>query len=162
MTRTSISDVKCKSPVYSDLAATSDVSCDIVVSQGGIEKTISGFYTYKPSLTSTITDVSPRRSGTGGGVTLTITGTKFDAPQSSASVTIAGVTCDIVTYSSTVITCTTRSTNKTSMNVDVQLEFLNQGRAVPSNAKFDYVDVWSSPYSWGGNPPPVEGKSCVM
>ena len=29
-------------------------------------------------------------------------------------------------------------------------------------ADFEYVDVWSSKYTWGGNPVPVEGDFIVV
>ncbi len=42
-----------------------------------INKTLSTSFTYKAALTPTVSSVSPLRGGTGGGTTLTITGTGF-------------------------------------------------------------------------------------
>ena len=50
-------------------------SCNLVVTVGGLTQTVS--YVYQSSLTATVSAVSPKRGGTGGGTTLTITGTNF-------------------------------------------------------------------------------------
>ncbi|XP_076110534.1 fibrocystin-L-like [Mytilus galloprovincialis] len=34
--------------------------------------------------------------------------------------------------------------------------------ASPGDAKFQYVDLWSSPWTWGGNPPPGDGTLVVI
>lgn len=52
-------------------------ACDVVATVDGVSKTLAGGYTYDQSLTPTITNVNPARGGTGGGSTLTITGTGF-------------------------------------------------------------------------------------
>ena len=102
--------------------------------------------------------MSPRRGGTGGGVRLSITGTNFLGSVNETEVKIFDVPCDVESIEQTLIVCITRSSPKTAMNVDVQVSFKNQGAAVPLNASFSYIDVWSSIYSWGGNPPPGKGK----
>ena len=57
----------------------------------------------------------------------------------------------------TTITCQTQATNKTSLDALVVLDSTGgAGRAVPQ-AKLQVVDVWSSHYSWGNNPPPKKG-----
>ena len=53
------------------------VQCDVIVEVDVFSETSSNAYTYDTSLTPTISNVSPRRGGTGGGVRLTITGTGF-------------------------------------------------------------------------------------
>ena len=58
-----------------DLSA--DASCDVVVTVNGISKTVTPQYTYDAALTPEITGVDPSRGGTGGGTTVTITGTGF-------------------------------------------------------------------------------------
>ena len=49
--------------------------CNMTVNVDGIKKNTT--FTYKTNLTATITSVSPSRGGTGGGTTITITGTGF-------------------------------------------------------------------------------------
>ena len=102
--------------------------------------------------------MSPRRGGTGGGVRVSITGTNFLGIVNETQVKIADVPCDVKTISETLIVCVTRNSSKSVMHVDVQVTFNNRGAAVPLNASFSYIDVWSSIYSWGFNPPPGKGK----
>ena len=54
---------------------TTDQRCDVIVVVNGISRT--GSFTYRKNLTSTITDITPRRGGTGGGTAVTIIGTGF-------------------------------------------------------------------------------------
>jgi hypothetical protein len=56
-------------------ASSSNQSCSLTVTVGSLSQSAS--YVYQASLTATITSVSPTRGGTGGGTTLTITGTNF-------------------------------------------------------------------------------------
>lgn len=55
--------------------ASSDQTCSLTVTVGILTQSAS--YVYRNSLTSTISSISPLRGGTGGGTTLTITGTNF-------------------------------------------------------------------------------------
>ena len=57
--------------------ATGDASCDVVASVANLLSTSAGAFTYKASITPTISNVNPRRGGTGGGTRVTITGTGF-------------------------------------------------------------------------------------
>ena len=52
-----------------------DSTCTLTVKENGLSATDS--FTYKVSLTPTLTSVSPSRGGTGGGTLLTITGNGF-------------------------------------------------------------------------------------
>lgn len=157
---TTYDTITCTTPIHEQYSTlTGDVTCDIVVSSGRKSVTFSNKYTYKSSLTTTITNVSPRRSGTGGGVVVTITGTQFLTTTSDTDVTIAGVPCSVNTQTTTEIQCVTGPSPNTVIGVNIKVEFKNQGMAVPINASFDYVDVWSSIYSWGGREPPIAGKS---
>ena len=153
-TETSISVI---SPLHKDHASASqDLSCDIKIEQGGEMKSFPASYKYKPSLTTKIADIDPRRSGTGGGVLITIIGENFKS-NSDAFVKIAGVECSVQSVTATQITCLTGKSPKSAMGVDVELSFVGMGRAVPSDTKFDYIDLWSSKWSWGGKDPPAEG-----
>ena len=153
------SSIKCIAPVNDGYnTSIPQTDCDIVVKQGDLEETLTAVYRYLLSQTSQVTGVSPRRAGTGGGVTLTITGTGFTTNQADLTVTIDDVKCAIVTATTVEITCTTGTTTRTAMNVDVMVEITNQGKSVPVDAAVDIVDVWSSKYSWGGNDPPKAGR----
>lgn len=52
-------------------------TCDVQITQNGVVKTLTSSYTYDATLSPTVTSVTPRRSGTGGGTTLTIEGSGF-------------------------------------------------------------------------------------
>lgn len=151
--------LKCLSPVFNGEYSVNlpDQNCDVNVTQSDQSIIYNTKYTYKQSLTSSITDVSPRRGGTGGGVRLTITGTNFLTDKSLSTVAIAGVECPIQSMTATEIVCITGSTSNTTLNTNVIVNFENQGFAVPINATFSYVDVWSSKFSWGGMSPPQKG-----
>ena len=56
-------------------ATSSTTSCSLIVTVGSLSQSVT--YVYQSSLTASITSVSPTRGGTGGGTTLTITGTNF-------------------------------------------------------------------------------------
>ncbi len=55
--------------------STSDTTCSLTVTVGGLSESQS--FIYRTSLTAIVTSVSPSRGGTGGGTTLTISGTNF-------------------------------------------------------------------------------------
>ena len=55
--------------------SSSDTSCSLTVTIGSSSQNVA--YTYRATLTATVTGVSPARGGTGGGTLLTITGTNF-------------------------------------------------------------------------------------
>ncbi len=55
--------------------STSDTTCSLTVTVGGLSQSQS--FVYRTSLTAIVTSISPTRGGTGGGTTLTITGTNF-------------------------------------------------------------------------------------
>ena len=48
-----------------------------MVSINGLSETLAGSYQYDAALTPLITGVSPTRGGTGGGTTLTVSGSGF-------------------------------------------------------------------------------------
>ena len=156
---TSDSTLQCLSPRYNNYTLSlTDQNCNVTISQNDQQVTRNNEYSYLQSMTSTITGVSPHRGGTGGGVLLTIIGERFLSDIKNTDVIIAGIPCDIRSVNTTAVVCITRPSPKTVMNVDVIVNFKNQGYAVPVNAKFSYIDVWSSLYSWGGVSLPKAGK----
>jgi hypothetical protein len=73
ITVVSNTQVTCLTPAAT--VSVSNTTCSLTVSVGGLTQSVS--YVYQASLTATVTSVSPTRGGTGGGTTLTITGTNF-------------------------------------------------------------------------------------
>jgi hypothetical protein len=80
----------------------------------------------------------------------------FRTSISALTVSIAGVTCSVQTISSTTITCLTGSYSQTTIQAPVIVNLVSSGYAAGS-ASFQYIDLWSSPWTWGGTAPPDEG-----
>ena len=69
--------IQCNSPLYQPYKGSGNqVGCDIEITQSTERQVLSKAYLYLSNLTSEVSDVRPRRFGTGGGVLLTITGEK--------------------------------------------------------------------------------------
>ncbi|KAI7798959.1 putative fibrocystin-L, partial [Triplophysa rosa] len=135
--------------------------CMVSVFNGKDTVNITAGYTYRSSLTPVITDVTPRRGGTAGGTRLTITGSGFSANTSEVTVTIAGSVCDVQSANETQIICVTNDQPK-SQETKVRVLIGNRGIARMDRADFFYIDVWSSPYTWGGLSPPEKGTFAVI
>ncbi|KAJ8026005.1 Fibrocystin-L [Holothuria leucospilota] len=155
----SATDITCDVPGTEESSSTK--VCDVTVSLPdiGLNETIIDALTYRSSLSSYITSVEPQRGGTGGGTSVTITGTGFAS--SGNEVTIAGTECEVQTESTTEIVCKTGAHSPTEM-AKVRVDVGAAGIAVQDNADFFYIDVWSSIYTWGGNDPPVEGDFVII
>jgi hypothetical protein len=63
----------CATP--SQTVSSTNQLCSLTVTVGSLSQSVS--YVYQANLTATVTSVTPTRGGTGGGTTLTITGTNF-------------------------------------------------------------------------------------
>ncbi|KAA0710212.1 Fibrocystin-L Polycystic kidney and hepatic disease 1-like protein 1 [Triplophysa tibetana] len=135
--------------------------CRVSVFNGNDTVNITTGYTYRSSLTPVITDVTPRRGGTAGGTRLTITGSGFSTNTSEVTVTIAGSVCDVQLANETQIICVTNDQPK-SQETKVRVLIGNRGIARMDHADFFYIDVWSSPYTWGGLSPPEKGTFAVI
>ncbi|XP_051729222.1 fibrocystin-L-like [Ctenopharyngodon idella] len=136
-------------------------ACTVIVMNGGDAVNLTNSYTYRSSLTPVITSVTPRRGGTAGGTRLTITGSGFSSNVSEVTVTIAGSVCDVQSANESQIICVTNSQPR-SQETQVRVQLGNRGIARMNNATFFYIDVWSSPYTWGGLSPPEEGTFAVI
>ncbi|CAF4613132.1 unnamed protein product, partial [Rotaria socialis] len=73
VTVVSNTQISCVTP--SATPSISDTLCSLTVNVGALARSVS--FVYQANLTTTITNVSPTRGGTGGGTTLTINGTNF-------------------------------------------------------------------------------------
>ncbi|XP_070541075.1 fibrocystin-L-like [Ptychodera flava] len=152
--------VLCEAPANENLASGTQV-CDVevTISTSGSTTSSSDAFTYESSMTPIITSVSPTRGGTGGGTTVTITGTGFSSGENT--VTIDGSVCEIDTESATEIVCTTGPNDRT-IKTKVRVEVGDNGIATQDDADYFYVDVWSSRYTWGGYDPPVAGDFVII
>lgn len=70
--------------------------------------------------------------------------------------TIAGISCKITSFSQTEIHCTTGLRTGT-IQTKLRVEVGNRGIATQDHADFQYIDVWSSPFTWGYKSPPGKG-----
>lgn len=72
----SLNEIFCEVPAYIGQTGNPDITCSVsVVGKDEVTSSRTGLFTYRESLTSRITSVSPSRGGTGGGVQLTVKGT---------------------------------------------------------------------------------------
>ncbi|XP_068250285.1 fibrocystin-L-like [Palaemon carinicauda] len=153
------SSIECVAPPYT--GGGDSVPCDVVVSNPDLTTTnLTSGFTYEPTMTPSITSISPKRGGTAGGTTLTITGTGFSV--SGNEVSIDGSPCIVSSESSTEIVCVTEP-HAGPGTFSVVVTAAGLGLAVTdANAVFFYIDRWSSVYTWGGNPVPTEGQLVVI
>ncbi|CAF1351069.1 unnamed protein product [Rotaria sordida] len=134
-------------------------SCNLTVTVNGISK--NTLFTYKANLTAIVTSVSPTRGGTGGGTRITINGNNFPTSANVVTVTIADSPCSLQTVTTTSITCETGSYQYRSVRAQVKVFIDGSGYAI-SSVEFQYIDLWSSPWTWGGNEPPEAGTLVVI
>ncbi|XP_011607160.2 fibrocystin-L isoform X2 [Takifugu rubripes] len=149
----------CQSPFNNGSLDT--LSCTVVVNNKLKSVNISNGFTYKSQLTPVITEVSPRRGGTAGGTSLTITGSGFSTNMHEVNVTIAGSVCDVQSTNITHIVCVTNA-QRQSQETKVRVSVGDQGIAKMESADFFYIDVWSSRFTWGGLSPPEKGSFAVI
>ena len=133
----------------------SNTSCDVLIKRGDTTvATLTGGVTYSNSAVATVTAISPEIISTGGGETVTITGTNLDK---NGTVEIDGISCAInaAQSSSTKIVCVTGPRpefTKPSLHV-----MSSAGLAVTGGKLFLYADRWSETATWGGESLPREG-----
>lgn len=152
------SEYSCKTP------AASAQTCDVTVSLNGLTKTLSNAYTYDVSLTPDISGVSPSRGGTGGGTTITISGSGFGTTLNDVSVEIDGTSCVATSVTDSEIQCVTGA-HAGSVVASIEVQIAGNGIAqesFPGDSEFEYIDVWSSPFTWGGGPLPQAGEFVVI
>ncbi|MBN3294522.1 PKHL1 protein, partial [Polypterus senegalus] len=145
--RSSSTTLYCEVPLSNGTG--SSQGCDLTVYNGKNLVTLSNAFTYESSLTPVVTAVTPRRGGTGGGTKLTITGSGFGTP------------CNVAYVNETEIICITDARPQ-SQRAKVKVNIGGNGIAKLDNADFFYIDVWSSPYTWGGESPPDDGSFVVI
>ncbi|CAL8293184.1 unnamed protein product [Merluccius merluccius] len=149
----------CVSPSHNGTNA--EESCLVTVKNLETMVNLTTVYTYKTQLTPVISMVSPARGGTAGGTLLTITGSGFSTVTSEVSVTVAGSVCDVASSTATEIRCTTNSQAR-PQQTKVRVSIGDRGIAKMDQADFFYIDRWSSPFTWGGLPPPEKGMFVVI
>ena len=152
-------EIQCRTPAD---AGSGTKLCTVKVTQGESFVQLTDAFTYDDALTPSVTGLSPVRGGTGGGTSITITGSGFAS--SGNKVTIDGSICDIVTESSTEISCLTNS-HDGAIEAPVTVEVPSLGYAKHADiaaTTFYYIDRWSSIWTWGGLGTPQQGEFIVI
>ena len=154
----------------------SEQNCTVSVSYNGITETTSDFFQFSTSLTPQIESLSPTVGGTAGGTAVSIAGTGFfpvnvtnaaDLEAGDIVVTIDGTLCEWYGHnnqlSDTNITCRTGE-HHTTLEAVVRVYVRGKGYAIHNNgdSMFEYVDRWSSHYTWGGSALPRQGESVYI
>ena len=75
---------------------------------------------------------------------------------------IGGSECVITSSTANQIICETGSYSFSSVKTLVKVSVENVGEAINTNAYFEYIDLWSSPFTWGGTSVPGEGELVVI
>nr|ACD54600.1 fibrocystin-like protein [Adineta vaga] len=125
--------------------------CNLTVTVDDMYESI--IFTYAANLTTIITSITPKLGGTGGGTKVTINGTNFPNSSDVITVTIDNTICENVAVNLTSITCETGSHYQTNLNSLVHVSINGEAYAA-GNVTFQYIDRWSSPWTWGGDVPP--------
>ena len=151
------------------------MNCNVIVTLNDLTATMNGF-TFSPLLTPLVTSASPDSGGTAGGTHLTIEGEGFlpigvdaaDLTQDDLIVTIDNAICEWYNQSSfplptdTDIKCRT-SEHRTTIFANIKVFVKGKGDAIVNDGlTYQYVDRWSSKYTWGGQEPPLEGESVYI
>ena len=150
-------------------------NCTVGVSYNGMTETSSDFFQFLAVLTPRIDSLSPTVGGTAGGTVVSITGTGYfpvnitnaaDLEAGDIMVTIDGALCEWYgrnyQLSETSITCRTGE-HRTTLEAVVRIYVRGKGYAISSgDSMFEYVDRWSSHYTWGGSALPCQGESVYI
>lgn len=154
---------------------TFDKNCDVFVSYNFVNASVPNF-TYASSLTPQVTSISPTSGGTAGGTYVTIVGEGFlpvgknsaDLIEEDVVVTFDGAICrwynqDVLPLpNNSIIVCRT-SEHRTTVYAELNVFVKGKGNALVFNElTYQYVDRWSSKYTWGGLDPPLEGESVYI
>jgi hypothetical protein len=153
----------------------SEQNCTVSVSYNGNTETASEFFEFSSLLTPEVDSLSPNVGGTAGGTIVSLAGTGFfpvnitdaaDLQASDISVTIDGVLCEWYGHnyqiSDTSIICRTGE-HRTTLEAVVRVYVRGKGYATSNESSvFEYVDRWSSRFTWGGNALPHQGESVYI
>jgi hypothetical protein len=100
-----------------------------------------------------VESISPRYGHTGGGYTITLTGTNLG--QGTPVVTIDGVTCTGATSNATSITCTVGARPSTYKSANTFIVSVGSSNAILKD-NFLYVLKWSNATTWGVDSFPID------
>ena len=152
----------------------SSLSCNMTISYNNNIVTSDESFVFLSTLTPRLISISPAMGGTAGGTMVTLTGSGFfpsgisspnDLVGDDIIVSIDGAVCQWMnfTISDAEITCET-SSHRTTLQAEVEVHVRGKGKAVyqENMVTFEYIDLWSSPFTWGGGALPGLGESVYI
>ena len=160
--RRTISTIQCTVPPSAgagEEGGGEDLVCDISVTSLNRTVVLPAAYEYQSQLTPQVTGMSPEKGGTGGGTLLVFYGNSLSG---SVSVFIGGSECIVQDVTGSSISCTTGPSSRTHC-IPPLVHVDGMGYALSLNLpRFCYEDRWSSVFTWGGGPLPVEGDFVIV
>ncbi|XP_066572050.1 PKHD1 like 1, tandem duplicate 1 isoform X2 [Amia ocellicauda] len=130
----SFNELKCRTPPGSAGTVT------MALKMGETEVSVNDPFTYDESKTPLITEISSRTTNVMGNMSISIGGSNFQDQTSSSSVSIGSETCEILEWSSNIITCSLPKLPPGLYNIFVQVG--NWGYAAVGagvNASIEYI-----------------------
>lgn len=162
------------SPSRAQHSSNSTLPCNLTLEYNSVTATSSGSFVFTDTLTPRLTSIVPTLGGTAGGTRVTLTGSGLLPPGVLSSdqlssmdiiVRIDGVACDWTnsTVTDTEIECQTGS-HRTTLQAQVEVTIQGKGMAEYKNnpVVFEYIDLWSSRFTWGGEDLPALGESVYI
>lgn len=161
-------------PTRASHSPNSSLACNLTVEHNDVTASSGESFVFTDALTPRLTSITPMLGGTGGGTLVTLTGSGLLPPDvlssdqlssTDISVTIDGVSCDWAnsTVTNTELQCRTGS-HQTTLQALVEVTVQGKGRAEHEEypVMFEYIDLWSSQFTWGGEDPPALGESVYI
>ena len=155
---------------------TTSTSCNVSITYRSIVANSITPFNFIGIFTPRLDSISPTIGGTAGGTIVTISGSGFFPPgvldaisltEQDILVTIDGSVCEWfgrgTTLTATTITCRTTE-HRTTLQAEVKVFVQGKGNALNGNSMvlYEYIDRWSSVYTWGGGPLPQLGDSVYI
>ena len=153
---------------------TASASCNVSITYRNIVANSTTPFNFIGIFTPRLDSISPTIGGTAGGTMVTVSGSGFfpvlgaiSLTEQDILVTIDGSVCEWfgrgTTLTATTITCRT-SEHRTTLQAEVKVFVQGKGNALNGNGPvlYEYIDRWSSVYTWGGGPLPQLGDSVYI
>jgi hypothetical protein len=139
-------------------SSSDEVSCTPKLTIGGTSKVLGNSQvTYSGAITPVLTKMSKRYGTVLGGEEIEFTGTGFTTSdrrflsdfESTATVHIDGIACEITSQTDTTITCTTGKKPDSKEDPSLEIYFEGVGNVATQGKIFRYVKRWSDVETWG-------------
>ena len=177
VTESSVSELNCllgANQISSPFSTTT--SCNISATYQNMEADSTSPFEFIGLLTPRLDSILPTIGGTAGGTIATVTGSGFFPPgvtdanaldEEDILITVDGSVCEWfgrgTTITETTVVCRT-SEHVTTLEAEVRV--FVQGRGYTLNGDgpvlYEYIDRWSSVYTWGGGPLPQPDDSVYI